>query len=315
MRFSAILCGLLAVVPLAALAQAPPEGQGRKAALQKFDTNGDGRLDAEERKAAQQAVGQAFGGREAIMKRFDTNGNGKIDPDERAAIQKAMADRGGNREGKPGQAPNGPRMSREEIMKRFDSNGNGRIDPEERAAIQKEMAGKFRPGQGQGKRPSREEILKKFDANNNGRLDPAELAKLRETMGRRPGQPGAGDKPANDRKPGQRPDRKPNAKPNGKPNAANAARMLDRLPPQAKQRLLQQFDANNNGELEPAELMKAREMMGNRGGGNRAGFGLIPNEPTAPTLDQTELLKQFDANNNGKLDPQEKAAAARKLRS
>lgn len=47
--------------------------------MRKYDVNGDGKLDANER-AAMQAD------RAARLKKYDTNGNGRLDPNERAAM-------------------------------------------------------------------------------------------------------------------------------------------------------------------------------------------------------------------------------------
>ena len=52
----------------------------RQKVLQKFDTNGDGKLDANERAAMKQA-------RAARIKAYDTNGDGKLDANEKAAMR------------------------------------------------------------------------------------------------------------------------------------------------------------------------------------------------------------------------------------
>jgi hypothetical protein len=56
------------------------KAQHRQKMLQKFDTNGDGKLDANERAAMKQAHA-------ARIKQYDTNGDGKLDPNEKAAMR------------------------------------------------------------------------------------------------------------------------------------------------------------------------------------------------------------------------------------
>jgi hypothetical protein len=69
----------------------------RKAALEKYDKNKDGKLDEEERAAARAERGGSKGGddaRKAALEKYDKNKDGKLDEEERAA---ARADRGGDR--------------------------------------------------------------------------------------------------------------------------------------------------------------------------------------------------------------------------
>jgi len=65
-----------------------------------------------------------------ILKRFDKNGDGKLDEQERAAAKKAREERGG----KLGQAGGGDGKLRDEILKRFDKDGDGKLNEQERAA-------------------------------------------------------------------------------------------------------------------------------------------------------------------------------------
>lgn len=96
--------------------QTPPPAGGAKLpeALKKYDKNGDGKLDEEERKAFQKE-------RQAdLMKKYDTNNDGKLDEKERQAL---IEDRKKEREemikkrqvdiGKP-QAPAAPTPKPEE---------------------------------------------------------------------------------------------------------------------------------------------------------------------------------------------------------
>jgi Ca2+-binding EF-hand superfamily protein len=73
-----------------AAAQSGPDNNGpvRQAILQKYDTNGDGVLDANER-AAMRADFQAkrAAHKAKMLAKYDTNHDGKLEPDERAAMR------------------------------------------------------------------------------------------------------------------------------------------------------------------------------------------------------------------------------------
>ena len=81
----------------------PPRGGARqvpKEILEKFDKNGDGKLDEDERKEAQRARRAEF------LEKYDKDGDGELSEEERKA---AMKDRGG-RGGRPqGGRPEGGR--------------------------------------------------------------------------------------------------------------------------------------------------------------------------------------------------------------
>src|SRR5215470_9132680 len=101
MRFSKKLLGVtafvatlgagIAGVALADQDDAAPEG--RKAEmLQKYDTNHDGKLDANERQAMKEAFRAKREQRRAeMLARFDTNKDGKLEPEERAAMMKTLS--------------------------------------------------------------------------------------------------------------------------------------------------------------------------------------------------------------------------------
>ena len=63
--------------------------------LAKFDADKDGKLNAEERKAAMEAR------KAEMMKRFDKDGDGTLSDDEKKAMREAMVKRGGDRPGPP----------------------------------------------------------------------------------------------------------------------------------------------------------------------------------------------------------------------
>jgi Ca2+-binding EF-hand superfamily protein len=68
---------------------------GRKAEiLAKYDTNGDGVLDANEKAAMKQAFVAKRAERKAeMLAKWDTNKDGKLEPTERAAMKAAFADK------------------------------------------------------------------------------------------------------------------------------------------------------------------------------------------------------------------------------
>lgn len=79
-----------------------------------------------------------------------------------------------------------------------------------------------------------------------------------------------------------------------------------------KEMMLQKFDANKNGTLDPDEKAAAMKAMQERRGGSPKGGA--PGEPAkggGPM--QAILLQKFDANKNGVLDPDEKAAAMKAM--
>jgi len=134
----------------------------REELIKRFDKNGDGKLDEEEKAAAKEAMKMEGGGRgpggaegekrrAELLKRFDKNGDGKLDDEERAEMEKArqLIQRNG-----------GMDRFRQEILKRFDKNGDGVLDDAERAEAQK----------------FRQEMIRKFDRNGDGKLDDEERA-------------------------------------------------------------------------------------------------------------------------------------------
>jgi len=151
----------------------------RQELLARFDKNGDGKLDDEE-KAVMRAtlkkekeagphgsgdIGSMGGGESAgptgvdrfaleMIKRFDKDGDGKLDAAELAEALKA---RGGFGAAGPG-GPGG--QFREQMMKMFDKNGDGVLDENERAEMIK----------------FRDEQIKRFDKNGDGVLDAEERA-------------------------------------------------------------------------------------------------------------------------------------------
>ena len=94
-----LTAALAAIVGLACASANPEKGDGKKhrghpgikQLIEKFDKDGDGKLNAEERKAAGEARKAEF------LKKFDKDGDGKISPEEKKAIAEEMKKRFGDR--------------------------------------------------------------------------------------------------------------------------------------------------------------------------------------------------------------------------
>ncbi|HTF57785.1 MAG TPA: EF-hand domain-containing protein [Planctomycetota bacterium] len=99
--------GVMACLPATASAQdgAKKHGKRREALLKKFDKNGDGKLDKQERAALREfrRAHHRDGGKEGrahkrelrrkILKRFDKDGDGKLNDQERAAAREFLKSR------------------------------------------------------------------------------------------------------------------------------------------------------------------------------------------------------------------------------
>jgi len=89
---------------------ARPQRQMPPGMLEKFDTDGDGKL-SESEMGAMQAEMKAK--RAEMMKKYDKDGDGKLSPDERKA---QIADM---------------QAKHKALVAKYDANGNGKLDPEE----------------------------------------------------------------------------------------------------------------------------------------------------------------------------------------
>jgi hypothetical protein len=129
MRFlSLCTAALCAALLLASTARADPsERRGRRGIppqlreklLEKFDANGDGKLDETEREAAKAAMQAKRAERKAeILERFDADGDGQLNEQEKAAAKEAF---------------------KAKMKERFDANGDGELDATERRALKRAM--------------------------------------------------------------------------------------------------------------------------------------------------------------------------------
>ena len=86
--------------------------------------------------------------RKKLLEKFDADGDGKLNEAERSKARAEMKKRRGDRkpgEGRPG--PRGPRSPefRKKMLEKFDADGDGKLNEEERAKARKEAQGKRGP--------------------------------------------------------------------------------------------------------------------------------------------------------------------------
>lgn len=162
----------------------------REALLAKYDTDGNGRLDASEREAMRAATkqlgeqNQRRGGRRGWsppaewIERYDANGDGELDRSEQG-----MAFAG----------------EQERMRQNYDQNGNGTLDEEEKAKLRQDLEkGKFdgfdrfvamqvgefrqmgRRGRGRAGFSQSQRGWLDFDADGDGKASAEELQAIRE---------------------------------------------------------------------------------------------------------------------------------------
>jgi len=164
--------------------------KGNRAAemLQRFDKNGDGRIDDDERIDAREAMrteqndrpmaGGSPQMRARMLEEFDKNKDGRLDDDERAAAQKAARERGigmkADQTRPMARTPDGRLQA--EALKRFDANGDGQLDETERAAMRKTFGDRL---------AENPQVIQRFDKNGDGKLDETERAEARAAMQQR----------------------------------------------------------------------------------------------------------------------------------
>jgi len=142
----------------------------RQALIKKYDKDGDGKLNEEEKKNAFKEIGKGvreLPNREELLKKYDANKNGQLDPEEKEKARKELGARAGK--------------SREELLKKFDKDGDGKLSDAEREAARKDGR------KGASVSP---DVLKKYDADKDGKLSREEMRKAREdgAIRKRPGQ-------------------------------------------------------------------------------------------------------------------------------
>ena len=100
----------------------PGSGEGRPSrqeVMKKFDKDGDGKLNEEEKAELRKKMAERGAGRRIpplVLEKFDMDGDGKLNEDERATARKAMEAR------------------RAEMIEKFDKDGDGHLNIGERKA-------------------------------------------------------------------------------------------------------------------------------------------------------------------------------------
>ena len=137
-------------------ASAAKEDGPKAKALAKYDKNGNGVIDGDEKDAIRRDYAANPNGE---LKRFDTDGDGKLSDEEIAAI-------------KPGSGSKKKQTVKDTLAK-YDKNGNGIIDGDEVEALRKDYAANPKGD------------LKVFDTNSDGKLDDKEIAAIKVTKGKK----------------------------------------------------------------------------------------------------------------------------------
>jgi Ca2+-binding EF-hand superfamily protein len=167
------------------MATTPAAKAARKAdeLLKRFDKNGDGRLDDDERADAKDVMMQdnldrqmarisagAPGGAERFraltLELFDRNKDGRLDDDERTEAEKFAETR------------RDPATAGLELTRSFDRNKDGRLDADERSQAEAFLA-ELRT---YGTNRMRSGLLRQFDRNADGKVDDTEMAALEKTV-------------------------------------------------------------------------------------------------------------------------------------
>ena len=158
--------------------------------IKRFDKDGDGKLNEDERKAAQEEMRKRFGGGAPggapgaggaegmekllenpgprILERYDADKDGKLSDEEKKKAREEMKGRFD--------------QGRGDMLKRFDKDGDGKLSDEERKQGMEEMRKRFRDGGGEGAEGEamRQRLRERFDTNKDGQIDEGERAKMRE---------------------------------------------------------------------------------------------------------------------------------------
>ena len=161
---------------------ASDESTDQKSALTSFDTNGDGTLDAAERKAIETAYATKMKDRSRqMLEKYDSNGDGKLDFREKAlAWSKFHRSRHGRHRGhhqtdrdrRPGDhghhsdrssRGHGPSNWMKQLVAKYDADGNGSLDESERktmhAAWKQRRSTQWRS------------FMERYDIDGNGHID------------------------------------------------------------------------------------------------------------------------------------------------
>ncbi|MCA9105519.1 MAG: hypothetical protein KDA83_08850 [Planctomycetales bacterium] len=116
----------------------------RPEALARFDRDGDGELNNQERQAALRALEQMQGGnRNGMMQRFDADGDGELSETERQAMRAFVQERSRDAMydgAATGSADTAEILDKRSLLERFDADGDGQLSAEERAAARRAVS-------------------------------------------------------------------------------------------------------------------------------------------------------------------------------
>ena len=170
-----ILAGAAFCIPAAAQTPAPPSADDTPMSvkiqlLKKYDKDGDGRLNEQERAEAMKAIKEKSADLDElrdknvqdVIKKFDKDGDGKLDKSELAAFldeQRKMFENMRARRFRNMPVP-------KEVLAKYDKDGDGKLSPQERRAMFEDA------------RKRRAELVKKYDKDGDGKLSEAERAEL-----------------------------------------------------------------------------------------------------------------------------------------
>ena len=122
--------------------------------MQKFDKDGDGKLNEEERAAAKEAMkGREEAYRKEMLEKFDKDGDGKLSEEEHEAAKKERMEKHEAR--------------KKELLAKYDKDGDGELSEDEKKAIQKDLIG---------------DKTKQFDKDGDGKLNEAEKEAMKKAM-------------------------------------------------------------------------------------------------------------------------------------
>lgn len=141
-----------------------PSGRGRRwgrgmsqEILSRYDTDGDGQLSAEERRAAWGGMRSDW--RTRMLDQYDTDGDGEISPDEANAAREQWRE-----------------QRRRSRIERYDTDGDGELDDDERRAMEQQRPRRAGPWGGM----MREWQLRVFDDDGDGELSDEERSDSQE---------------------------------------------------------------------------------------------------------------------------------------
>ena len=167
---------------------APPIGERFAEILQKFDTDGDGKLSDEEKEKIEEIQ------KAEMLEKFDQDGDGTLSVEERQAARQGMLERNappmGERfaemlakfdadgDGKLSdeERENINEIREAEMLEGFDQDGDGTLSVEERQAARQGMLERNAPPMGE----RFAEMLQKFDADGDGKLSDEERENINE---------------------------------------------------------------------------------------------------------------------------------------